>query len=83
MKNIKDKKLKKFTPKFSVLTFTRTNYILFFAGIFVIIIGYKFLSIAPVDSVYSLTIAPILLVMGYLGIIPIAIFWRPKKKESQ
>jgi hypothetical protein len=82
MNKNKDKTQKKFT-RAPIFIFTKINYIIFFIGVATIIIGYQFLSIGPANSVYSLTIAPILLVMGYLVIIPLAIFWRLGKKESQ
>ena len=51
----------------SVLPFTKKNYILFAIGILVIVIGYITLGYG------SITLAPILLVLGYCVIIPIAI----------
>lgn len=62
----------------SVLPFTRKNYVLFAIGIFVIIVGYITLGYG------SVTLAPILLVLGYCVIIPIAIIingGREKLKE--
>jgi hypothetical protein len=62
----------------SVLPFTKKNYILFAIGIFVIVIGYITLGYG------SITLAPILLVLGYCVIIPIAIIingGREKPKE--
>jgi hypothetical protein len=82
MNKSKDKTQKKY-GRAPIFVFTRKNYIIFFIGIVTIIVGYQFLSIGPANSIYSLTIAPILLVIGYLVIIPLAIFWRIGKKESQ
>lgn len=62
----------------SVLPFTKKNYVLFAIGIFVIVIGYITLGYG------SITLAPILLVLGYCVIIPIAIIingGREKLKE--
>ena len=62
----------------SVLPFTRKNYILFAIGIFVIVVGYITLGYG------SITLAPLLLVLGYCVIIPIAIIingGREKLKE--
>ncbi len=50
-----------------VLPFTRKNYILFAIGLFVIVVGYITLGYG------SITLAPILLVLGYCVIIPVAI----------
>ncbi len=49
------------------LPFTSKNYILFTAGIVLILLGYFFL------SRNSITLAPILLVAGYCVLIPLAI----------
>jgi hypothetical protein len=70
-------KIERFREK-TVLPFTKKNYILFAIGIFFIIIGYITLGYG------SITLAPILLVLGYCVIIPIAIIingGREKLKE--
>jgi hypothetical protein len=51
----------------SILPFTSKNYILFAIGLLVIVLGYITLGYG------SITLAPILLVLGYCVIIPIAI----------
>ena len=76
--NKKNAKKAAVKPKGPILAFTRTNYIIFGLAIAVLVIGYLFLSIAPADSVQSLTIAPIILVIGYCVLVPLAIFWRKK-----
>ena len=63
------------------LPFTSHNYILFFAGIAVLIFGYISMSIGPVDSFWSLTLAPILLVIGYLIIIPLSFLYQHKRGD--
>jgi hypothetical protein len=55
------------------------NYWLFALGVGVIIIGYIALAQPPADSFMSLTVAPILLVIGYCVIIPAAILYQKKK----
>ncbi|MBN1465144.1 hypothetical protein JXA02_05240 [candidate division KSB1 bacterium] len=75
-KNIKKSAVAR--PKGPALAFTRANYLIFALAIVVLIIGYLFLSIGPADSVQSLTIAPIILVIGYCVLVPLAIFWRKK-----
>jgi len=57
--------------------FGKRNYILFAAGLLVVIAGFIFLGTG--DTVF----APILLVLGYCVIIPIAIIIKDKKKESE
>jgi general stress protein CsbA len=64
------------------LPFSSENYIIFGIGIFLIIIGYLALSKGPWDSFWSLTLAPILLVIGYCVVIPLAILYRKKKQEN-
>ncbi len=49
------------------IPFTKKNYLLFTAGIFVILVGFLTLSRG------SITLAPILLVAGYCVLIPLAI----------
>ena len=54
------------------LPFTRKNYYIFLAGLAAIVIGYIALSQG------SITLAPILLVLGYCVIVPIAILYRDR-----
>ncbi|MBN1153960.1 hypothetical protein JXB12_03470 [candidate division KSB1 bacterium] len=72
---------KKERAKKSVFPLTRENYYLFGIGILVIILGNISLMQGPADSFWSLTFAPILLVLGYCVIIPVSILY--KKKLSQ
>ena len=58
------------------------NYLIGLVGIIVIVIGYIFLAQPPVNSSWSLTVAPILLVIAYCIILPIAIMYRAKSKKS-
>ncbi len=61
------------------------NYLLFGLGLVLIIIGFITLSKGPWNSISSLTFAPILLVIGYLIVVPFAILYRKKntKQESK
>lgn len=79
-KKSKEKKIKK---KKSIFPLTIENYQIFGIGILVIILGYISLSKGPVDSFWSLTLAPILLVIGYCVIIPIAILYKKKRQEDR
>jgi hypothetical protein len=66
------------------LPFTRINYIGLGVGIAILVIGYICLAQPPVDSFISRTLAPILLVLGYCVVIPIAIFLKePKSKTAK
>jgi len=66
----------------SKLPFTKRNWRLFFLGLAVIILGYLFLRIPPAEGFFSLTLAPILLVIGYCVLIPIAILIGERKRKS-
>jgi hypothetical protein len=63
------------------LSLTRINYLLFALAAFLLIIGYVFMSIGPVNSFWSLTLSPIVLVFSYCVVFPLAILWRPKSKQ--
>jgi len=60
----------------------RFNYILLFAGIAALILGYFLMTIGPWDNPISLSISPVVLLIGYLIIIPLAILFIPSKKKK-
>jgi len=62
----------------SELPFTKTNYILFIAGLLVILLGYILMGTGGLNSNQSLTVSPIVLLIGYLVIFPIAILYKKK-----
>ena len=53
--------------------FGKKNYLLFFIGILAIILGYIIMYLGTTNSFQSIVLAPIILVVGYCVIIPIAI----------
>ena len=57
--------------------FGRINYILMAVGLGMIIIGYIFLAIGDI------TLAPILLVLGYCGVLPAAILVKKRPGETE
>jgi uncharacterized membrane protein HdeD (DUF308 family) len=61
----------------------RANYLLLLLGVVAIILGFIFLSIGPVNSFWSMNMAPVLLVLGYCVIVPVAILYRKREKEPQ
>jgi hypothetical protein len=83
MKEVKAKEIRQRVRKEPLrrqgLSLETVNYWLFALGIGVIIIGYIALAQPPADSFMSLTVAPILLVIGYCVIIPAAILYQKKK----
>mgnify|MGYP001218302101 FL=1 len=62
--------------------FMRKNWILAAAGLASILIGYVCLRIPPAEGFLSLTLAPVLLVIGYCILIPLAILARGQTEES-
>jgi len=81
-KTKKSKKEKKAASRNSGLSFTRRNYQLFIIGLLVLTIGFVFLSIGPWDSFWSRTLAPVILVIGYLVVIPWSILYQKKSNSS-
>ncbi len=64
--------------QFASVSFTKVNYWLFGASALVLLIGYLTLRQPPVDGFLSLTLAPVLLVIGYCILIPVAILYAGK-----
>ncbi len=58
----------------------KQNYMFLFLGFVLLIIGYYVMSLGSWDSTESLIISPIILVIAYILIFPLAIF--SKKKEA-
>ena len=58
--------------------FNRTNYIIFFIGVLFIVFGYIIMATGTVNSFQSLTLAPIMLFLGYIIIIPASLIYRGK-----
>lgn len=69
------------TVKPAALSLTRINYLLFALAAFLLILGYIFMSIGPVNSFWSLTLSPIILVISYCVVFPLAILWQPKSRQ--
>ncbi len=64
-----------------VLPLQRENFIIIGIGLLFIIAGYLALSGNTVESFSQLTVAPILLLIGYLVVIPFGIMYRKKVKQ--
>ena len=67
----------------SNIPFTGKNLKIFIAGLLVIGLGYVLLSIPPADGFLSLTLAPILLVLGYCVIIPISLLLKDPPPSTE
>ncbi len=63
-------------------TLSKRNYQIFGLGILIIILGYTSLSKGPADSFWSLTLAPILLVIGYCVLVPLSIIYKDKVQQE-
>ena len=73
-----DKKRTKVVHLFEGWAFKKVNYIIFLIGLLLIVSGYIIMASGEVNSFQSLTLAPILLFIGYLIAIPVALIYRPK-----
>ncbi len=60
----------------------RTNLMLYYGAIGVVILGYVFLAIGDANSITSLTLGPIILVAGYLVAMPVALLRGAKSQKS-
>ena len=58
---------------------TKKNYQLFGIALLTIVIGYIFMGIGPADGFWSLSLAPVILVLGYCVLIPLSIMYKEKK----
>ncbi len=64
---------------FESWTFTKINYVIFGIALLLIFLGYIVMATGSVNSNQSLTVAPILLFIGYLILIPVALIYRQKQ----
>ena len=54
--------------------FNKFNYLIFGIGVLTIIVGYFLMSSGSVNSFHSVSLAPFLLFIGYVILIPISFF---------
>ena len=66
---------------FNSWSFGKINYQLFGIGLITIIFGYLLMVWGETESIQSIKIAPIILIIGYCIIIPAAILVKQKKKK--
>ena len=71
------------TALFESWEFSKTNYVLFGLGLVLIISGYFIMAMGEVNSFQSLSLAPIMLFIGYIIVIPAALIYRRNKSESE
>ena len=63
-------------------SFSSKNYLIFGIGLIVIIVGYFIMGTGTVNSFQSLTLAPIMLFIGYIIIIPLALIYKDKSDKT-
>lgn len=78
---VKSKKTKKIEHLH--INLTNKNYMIIGLGILVIIIGYFFMSENSVDGFLPTVVAPILLGIGYLVIVPFGILYTDKSNAVE
>ena len=62
-------------------SFGKINYQLFGIGLVTIILGYILMATGETESIQSIKIAPVILIVGYCVLIPAAILVKPKNKD--
>lgn len=60
---------------------TKKNIILVAIGVLLLIIGFACLATGPANNPVSLTVAPLILVLAYVVVIPLGILFGGKKKD--
>ena len=66
---------------FGSWSFSKKNYFLFIAGIISISLGYIIMATGETYSFQSLTLSPVILIIGYLVLIPSALLYKVKEKN--
>lgn len=61
---------------------TKNNYVILVFGILILIFGYYLMSFLPWFNVVSMNISPIVLLIGYLILLPLSIFFRFNKRRN-
>ena len=64
---------------FNSWSYTKINYILFVSGILMIILGYIIMVTGETNSFQSLSLSPVILLIGYLILIPASLIYKEKE----
>ena len=80
-KVVKSKKAK--AAEILHLSLTNKNYMIIGLGILLIIIGYVFMAENSVDGFLPTVVAPILLVLGYIVVVPFGILFKDKTAVTE
>jgi len=65
------------------ISLTNKNYMIIGLGILLIIIGYVFMAENSVDGFLPTVVAPILLVLGYIVVVPVGILYKDKSAVTE
>lgn len=60
----------------------KNNLVLIAVGVLLLVVGFLCLATGPADNPVSLTVAPLILCLAYLVIIPLGILWKGKKDDK-
>jgi len=60
----------------------KKNIILIAIGVLLLVIGFICLAAGPADNPVSLTVAPLILVIAYVVVIPLGILFTGKKQDK-
>ncbi|MFA6622953.1 MAG: hypothetical protein WCS54_02465 [Fibrobacteraceae bacterium] len=60
----------------------KKNIVLIALGVFLLVIGFFCLAQGPAENPVSLTVAPIVLMIAYLIVIPVGILWGKKDQKK-
>jgi hypothetical protein len=60
----------------------KKNIVLIALGIFLLVIGFFCLAKGPAENPVSLTVAPIVLMIAYLIVIPVGILWGKRDQKK-
>lgn len=62
---------------------TKKNLVLIALGVLLLVIGFICLATGPAENPVSLTVAPLILCLAYLVVIPLGILWKGKKEDKK
>jgi uncharacterized membrane protein YesL len=77
---IRKKKTKKAFVETFKIEWTKINYIILGIGLLFVVVGFFLMAQGPWDNPLSLSVSPVVLLIAYLIIFPVAILY--KKKEE-
>ncbi len=80
MSQSRNKKAKKVSPFLNY--WTNRNWLFFSIATVILLLGFFLLSISPYDNVISLSVAPIVILIAYVVLFPIAILIKDKKTNQ-